>query len=128
MKSRAHDWLRQAENDYLWAEDTLKAGRYAQACFICQQVGEKSLKAVAYLRGSDLVKSHSVMEIAKNLGINSEIETIGKRLDLYYISTRYPDAFPSGAPYEYYTREQAEEAVIFANKILKFSRDFFNEQ
>lgn len=58
------------------------------------------------------------MEIAKSLGINGDIENIGKRLDLYYISARYPDAFSSGAPYEYFTREQAEEAIRFAERLL----------
>ncbi len=27
---RAKDWFSQAENDLLWAQDTLKAGRFAQ--------------------------------------------------------------------------------------------------
>jgi HEPN domain-containing protein len=127
VKERSGDWYRQAENDYSWAVDTVKAGKFAQACFICQQVAEKSLKAVAYRRGSDLVKSHSVLEIAKSLKINGEIETIGKRLDLYYISTRYPDAFPTGAPFEYYTREQADEALVFAKKILAFAAEALGE-
>ncbi len=126
MKNRAHDWFRQAQNDFLWAQDTLRSEKYAQVCFICQQVAEKSLKAVAYFKDFDLVKSHSVMEIARSLGINGEIENIAKRLDLYYISTRYPDAFPSGAPFEYYTKEQAEEAVGFASKIIEFAGTYFN--
>lgn len=127
MKNRAYDWYKQAQNDFLWAQDTLAGEKYAQACFICQQVAEKSLKAIAYYRDFDMVKSHSVLEIARNLGINGEIENIAKRLDLYYISTRYPDAFPSGAPFEYYTKEQAVEAISFADKILKFAGSYFNE-
>jgi hypothetical protein len=47
MANRANDWFRQAEDDLHWAEDTLKAGRYAQVCYISQQVAEKSLKAYA---------------------------------------------------------------------------------
>jgi len=43
---------------------------------------------------------------------------MAKRLDLYYISARYPDAFPSGAPFEYFTRDQGEEAVSFAERII----------
>lgn len=127
MKNRARDWFKQAQNDFLWAQDTLVSEKFAQACFICQQVAEKSLKAVAYFKDYDMVKSHSVLEIARSLGINGEIENIAKRLDLYYISTRYPDAFPSGAPFEYYTKDQAEEAVGFAAVILDFAGTFFNE-
>ncbi len=108
MKNRAHDWYKQAQNDFQWAKDTLLNEKFAQVCFICHQVAEKSLKTVAYYKDFDMVKSNSVLEIARSLGINGEIENIAKRLDLYYISTRYPDAFPSGAPFEYYTREQAD--------------------
>ncbi len=128
MQNRAKDWLKQAENDLSWAHDTLKAGKYAQACFICQQVAEKALKAIAYKSGFDMVKSHSVMEIAKMLDINGDIESMGKRLNQYYISTRYPDAVPSGAPYEYYSHDQAEEAIGFASKIITFAQGQVHER
>jgi len=39
------------------------------------------------------------------------MEKIAKELDLYYISGRYPDAFPAGAPFEMFTSEQAERAL-----------------
>ncbi len=124
---RAKDWFRQAENDLLWAHDTLAAGRYAQACFIAQQIGEKSLKAIAYQKGYDLIKSHSIMEISRSLNLPEEIINIGKKLDLYYMSSRYPDAFPSGAPFEYFTNEQASDAVSAAEKILFHAKGYFSE-
>ena len=123
MHNRWNDWLRQAEDDLLWAKDTLERKRYAQVCFSAQQVGEKALKALAFKRGYDVVRSHSLREIAESLEINGEIADMAKRLDLYYISARYPDAFPSGAPFEYFTREQAEEAVSFAERIIEAIRD-----
>jgi HEPN domain-containing protein len=125
--NRAIDWLRQAENDFLWARDTLNAGRYAQACFIAQHIGEKSLKALAYKRGFDLIKSHSVLEISRALELPEDIKNLGKLLDLYYIPTRYPDAFPSGAPFEYFTHEQASNAIDSAEHILIHVREALNE-
>lgn len=121
--NRAIDWLRQAEDDFLWAEDTLKSSRFAQACFICQQCAEKALKAIALQRGFDRIRSHSTLEIARALTINGEVEEAAKRLDQYYISTRYPDAFPAGAPFEYFTRAQAEEAIELARHIISRARD-----
>jgi HEPN domain-containing protein len=118
MADRADDWLRQAQDDLLWAEDTLKAGRWAQACFAAQQVAEKALKSVALRRGVEQVRSHSILEITKALDLDGDIERMAKRLDQYYISARYPDAFPSGAPFEYFTADQAAEAVSFARKIV----------
>lgn len=38
----------------------------------------------------------------------------------FYTSTRYPDAVPDGAPYEFFTREEAEEALDWASQILTF--------
>ena len=118
MANRATDWLKQSENDLLWTKDTLDAGRWAQCCFVAQQTAEKAMKALALHRGYDSVKSHSVTEIAKALGENGDLERMAKRLDLYYISARYPDAFPSGAPYEYFTSDQAHEAFAFAEQII----------
>ena len=114
--------MRQAEDDLLWAKDTMEGKRYAQACFTAQQVGEKALKALALRLGYDSIRSHSLREIAEALDINGDIADMAKRLDLYYISARYPDAFPSGAPFEFFTRDQAEEAVSFAEKIVESVR------
>lgn len=124
-ESRAKDWLAQAENDYQWGCDSCSQGHFAQTCFIAQQVAEKCLKSLAYLWGAELVKGHSVLSITRELKINGELETYAKRLDQYYISTRYPDAQPSGAPYEYFTREQAEEALRFAKAFIEKSKANF---
>jgi len=43
-------------------------------------------------------------------------------LDKFYIPTRYPNGFDSGAPTDYYTRREAEEAVRMAEEIIEFSR------
>jgi HEPN domain-containing protein len=125
QSGRARDWLAQAENDYDWAGDSFRQGHHAQTCFVCQQVAEKSLKAVAFLRGYEAVRGHSVAEIAKELGINDEILNAGRRLDQYYVTTRYPDALPSGAPFEFFTAEQAKEALGFAEGVLAYAKQMF---
>lgn len=119
---RSDDWLRQAEDDIGWALDTFGDERWSQACYIAQQVGEKALKALAIRRGADRVRSHSIADIAKALDINGEIERAARRLDQYYMTTRYPDALPAGAPFEYFDREQASEAIAQARTILDFAR------
>jgi HEPN domain-containing protein len=126
MANRAEDWIRQAENDLLWLRDTLKAGHWAQVCFIAQQTAEKAVKALALARGADQIKSHSITEICKELGVNGDIERMAKRLDLYYISARYPDAFPAGPPFEYFAEDQADEAAGFAELIVATVRNLMN--
>jgi HEPN domain-containing protein len=114
MKSRAGDWLKQAEEEQSWANDALAHKRWALVCFTAQQIAEKCLKAIAIHRGAAQVKSHSTLEIILALRIDGELEEAARILDLYYISTRYPDAFSTGAPFEYFTERQAREALGFA--------------
>lgn len=111
------DWLRQAENDLLWARHSFSGGFFSQTCFISQQSAEKALKAYCFVKGFDIVKTHSLYQISKALGENGELERLAKELDLYYISGRYPDAFPAGAPFEMFTPGQAEGALRSAERV-----------
>ena len=43
-----------------------------------------------------------------------------KELDKHYIPARYPNSHPQGAPFENYTRGEAEGAVGRAGRILAF--------
>jgi len=117
-RNRAQDWLAQARNDLDWGLTSMKAGFFSQACFIAQQVAEKALKAVAYHRGAELIKGHSVLAVCRELKINGALEAQARLLDQFYIPTRYPDAQPSGAPYEFFSCQQAEQALEFARNFL----------
>ena len=46
----------------------------------------------------------------------------GRILDKYYIPTRYPNGFDSGAPTDYYTEEESRNAIRQAEAILEFCR------
>lgn len=106
-----------------WGWDSFASGHFAQTCFIAQQVGEKALKSLAFRRGFDAVKSHSIARVARELRIDGEIAQMATTLDLYYISARYPDALPDGmTPSEHFTRQTAEEALHFADRILQLVR------
>ena len=122
MKSRAGDWLKQAEEEFSWAKDALTLGRWAIACFTAQQVAEKSLKAIAIFRGALQIKSHSTKEIASALDIDGDLAEMASILDQYYITTRYPDSFSTGAPFEYFVERQGREAVSFAQAFLDRAR------
>jgi len=119
-RARHDAWFLQAEDDLRWGRDSLAARHFAQACFIAQHVGEKALKALAFQRGFDVVKSHSIARIAGELDIDGEILQVATTLDLYYISARYPDALPDGvAPFEHFTERMAAEALRFAERIVE---------
>ncbi len=36
---------------------------------------------------------------------------------------RYPNRFPEGAPFEHFSKEQAQEAINNAGKIIEFVRE-----
>lgn len=59
------------------------------------------------------------VQIIKTLGENGELAKLAKELDLYYLSGRYPDAFPAGAPFEMFTSDQAEGALGAATRIYQ---------
>jgi HEPN domain-containing protein len=117
------DWLRQSENDLAWAKHSLEGGFYSQTCFVAQQASEKALKAFCFNRGYDVVRTHSLYQIVKTLGENGILEKHARELDLYYISARYPDAFPAGAPFEIITADQAGRALEAAREIFTIVRN-----
>jgi HEPN domain-containing protein len=87
-----------------------------------QQAGEKALKALCFARGFDVVRTHSLFQLVRDLKENGEAEGCARELDLYYVSGRYPDAFPGGAPYELITEQQSDRALEAARVLLDFVR------
>ena len=129
MSNRAQDWLDQACNDLQWGRASADLGFHSQACLIAQQVAEKALKALAYHRGAELVRGHSVAVVCHELEINGELETAALRLDQYYIPTRYPDAQPAGAPFRFFSETQSAEALAFADLFVEnASREMGEDQ
>jgi HEPN domain-containing protein len=43
-------------------------------------------------------------------------------LDNFYVSSRYPNGHPDGAPFEHYGRLQSSEACTHARQIVEFVR------
>lgn len=123
---RSHDWLNQAESDLRAAKNLLNSGNYAWSCFLGQQTAEKAFKAIGekfniIMWGHDLVDL--VKELKKIVDIPPSIELNCRILNLYYISTRYPDAFMSGFPSEKFSKEQAQDAIKLASEVMDFARD-----
>lgn len=125
MVSRALDWLRQAVRDLEHAKISVEHGDYEWACFASQQAAEKAVKALYQKLGVE-VWGHSVSRMLDSLP--SELKPPkslidkAKELDRHYIPTRYPNFHPEGAPLDYYTKEDAERAVRYAEEILEFCK------
>ena len=121
-EAEARRWLAQAKSDLAFAEVGVREGFFAQACFICQQAGEKALKALHYRRGARIVLGHSLAELLHDLVSDhpdlSDLRDAARQLDQYYIPTRYPNGLPGGVPAEAFSPRQAAEAVAYARQFV----------
>ena len=120
-------WIKQALYTLSLIDSDISCGGYSWACFKAQQAAEYALKAL--LRGVGRPAfGHSVKKFVEELvefcGIVPEdVFECAIMLDKMYIPTRYPDAFPEGSPYEYYTRNDAEKAKRCAEKIIEWVKN-----
>jgi HEPN domain-containing protein len=123
MASRERDWYKQAGRDLQHARHALEDGDFEWTCFATQQAAEKALKAFYQAAGAE-AWGHSVFALLENLppafSADAALKDIAKELDKHYIPPRCPNAYPQGAPYEYYTKAEAERAIAQAERILSF--------
>jgi len=126
MVSRADDWFRQSLRDLEHAKVSVGSGHYEWACFAAQQAAEKAVKALFQKLGVE-VWGHSVSKMLEQLPEahrpREELIDMAKSLDKGYISTRYPNTHPEGSPMDFYTKEEAERMVLYAEQIIGFVRD-----
>ncbi len=117
-------WFTQASDEFNDADDLRKIKKYYLALFHFQQASEKAIKAFLYnkLKSRDVFYTHSIADLSKMaIEIDSDFEEIksSKKLDQYYIPTRYPNGLPGGIPSRYYDDPQeAEEAMILAKNVI----------
>jgi len=115
-------WISTARATLKSAEGDLERGDYNWACFKAQQSAEFSLKALHHglgLLGHGHSLSRLLMELRdKGLRFDEILIERAKALDKLYVPTRYPNVWAEGAPHEYYTRSDAEEAIRAAREIM----------
>jgi len=123
IKEESLRWLAQAEEEIKDAEFLMNAERYYLSLFLCQQSAEKALKAYIYFKEEEHLYTHSVSDLLKfAIEIDGDFNSIknAKRLDDYYIPTRYPNGLPGDIPAEYYDDpEEAKRALILSKNIIE---------
>jgi len=125
MPERSKDWLNQAVKDLKVAEEMMKDEFFEWSCFIAQQAAEKAIKAV-FQKLNAAAWGHSIFDLmrilSKKVEVNDELLNCARSLDKYYVPTRYPNGFESGSPYEYFTRGDAENAIVCGRRIIEFCK------
>ncbi len=123
-KEESDRWLTQAKDEFEDADDLRKRERFYLALFHFQQAAEKALKAYLYFKveSFEVFYTHSIDDL---LGLAMELDaefkevTQAKKLDQYYIPTRYPNGLPGGVPSRFYDDpKEAEEAMVLAKRII----------
>jgi HEPN domain-containing protein len=129
MANRGKDWLAQAGHDLEHARHALKDGDYDWACFAAHQAAEKATKAL-FLSRSGEGWGHAITRLLQELGhkltIPEDLFEAARRLDKHYIPTRYPNGFDQGAPRDYYTAGEAQQAIADAERIYNFCQQSFH--
>ena len=92
-------WLHSADQDIAMAALAIDAHINSQACFHAQQAAEKALKGFLLARTGTYPKSHALEQLLL-FDTRDELREWRDRcrsLDVFYLPTRYPDAWPQGA-------------------------------
>ena len=126
-KTDADRWLTFASDDVRVARLALGEEIWSQVCFHSQQCVEKCLKGLLARTGQLLARTHVIADLwdaqtADTRRSVGDLEAGLKRLDRFYIPTRYPDATPGSLAEGLPGREDAEEALTTAEECLGRSR------
>jgi HEPN domain-containing protein len=117
--------LRQAESDLGHARNARQVGDFDWAAFASHQSAEKAIKAVFQNLHLD-AWGHTLSVLLGSLPEASRPDAglveKAKELEKHYIPTRYPNGFEQGAPVDFYTRTEADRAILLAEEILEFCR------
>jgi HEPN domain-containing protein len=117
-------WLKQAAHVLKVAKDHVQLGNYSDTCFCAQQTAEMSIKAFLYKKGVRGITGHSNLYLLSEAAVYDErflnFQSAARKLDRFYMSTRYPDALPELVPYEAFDESDAREAVQLAQGIYQF--------
>jgi HEPN domain-containing protein len=124
-------WVEQAERDFKDSKILLNNESYASASFYAQQAAEKALKGFLYAQGLRALVTHSVADLVRETikfeKVFEKFQNPSKELDRHYIGARYPNFYPSGPAFKYYTREVAERCLSYAESILTEVRKFLKK-
>lgn len=122
--NEAERWQAQAEADLKVARWDFEGKFWWEVCFKCQQAVEKSLKSYCYAKGERAILTHSLVEISRRCAkyepAFSDYLAGFRKLDKYYIVTRYPDGLPGLTPADYFDEAEATESLNYAARILDF--------
>lgn len=127
----ADRWWRQALNDLAFLPIVREVGKHDTCCFLAQQTAEKALKAYLFHQGEELIFTHSIFKLC-NLAARYAPEFTAlkeqvKVLDYYYVEARYPNAIEDVIPAEFYSDNDARQAIAMAEAAIALVAKLINQ-
>ena len=117
-------WLSQSGHDLDSARFLMQSGMNALACFLSHQTAEKAVSAYLYARGVELLWGHGLADLCEDaMAFEPSFDLIKSsavQLDKHYLGARYPSVLPAGVPFESYSSEDAERALVIAQDTYDF--------
>ena len=128
----ARTWLQNARND-LDLTETIAERFPARACFHAQQSSELGLKAALVAVADDHprtpVGGDLVLELrGVGVAVHEDVAAAANALDLYYASSRYPDALAGADPLRVISTGDAHRAVERAHLVFSFASSVVDAQ
>ncbi|MHA2271319.1 MAG: HEPN domain-containing protein [Candidatus Hodarchaeales archaeon] len=124
-RDEAERWLLHAQDEFADADELRKRDRFYIALFHFQQAAEKALKAFLYfhLKSIEIFYTHSIADLIElAIEVDPIFEEIkdAKKLDRYYIPTRYPNGLPGSVPSRFFDDpKEAKEAMLLAKQTIE---------
>ena len=120
----ARTWQRTARRDLDSARALLDVAP-SLAAFHAQQAAEKALKALLVATTDDHPRTHTAGRLVRELRdddatIGDDLLQDATALDIYYLTSCYPDAVGDEDPGDVIGREDAETAIARAQRISTF--------
>lgn len=130
-REEAGKWISQAEADLRAARHNAQPFPHV-ACFLAQQAAEKALKGAQLALTGAVPRTHSLSELESGLAsLGAVLEGIRARalrdLGRMYTEARYPDVLPDAVPADYFTPEDADEALAVSERAVTAARRIIEE-
>jgi HEPN domain-containing protein len=129
MLGEAERWLETASEDLRAARTLRQSQLFAHACFMAQQCGEKSIKAMWYAIDQVPV-GQSIQKLVMQFPEPQKIPDMelwrqhAAMLDKFYSATRYPNELLDLTPGQSYFALDADPAIEYANQFLRQANDW----
>ncbi len=119
------EWLYYADQDLLVARNLFDDGFFAHVCFHAKQAIEKMMKAILIAQKQPYPKTHDLIRLYNLLGMPEWLEEHAPHLLILsqiYIPIRYPEAVAGTLPDRMPGKEDAQQALQWAEEICQLIR------